>query len=60
MAEYRLGYEECDMLQQVMTSSDTRRTEQRVAAAFFDLDRTLISRPTPIIHTNRRAGETPY
>ena len=58
MAECRLGYEECDMLQQVMTSSGTRRTEQRVAAAFFDLDRTLISRPTPIAlaSTFRRRG----
>jgi len=46
------------MLQQVMTSPETDRTEQRSAAAFFDLDRTLISRPTPIAlaSTFRRRG----
>ena len=46
------------MLQQVMTSPERDRTDQRVAAAFFDLDRTLISRPTPIAlaSTFRRRG----
>ena len=41
-----------------MTSNETVPTEQRVAAAFFDLDRTLISRPTPLAlaSTFRRRG----